>query len=109
VAANSTLNRLELSRDTPTKYRKIAYEPAAIGTLFVDIFLEADDPLAKAPPRKQRFGGPLALSKVHWLRPELVAEITYLSWSDDGLLPKTVFVGLRADKAAKDVRRETSA
>ena len=43
-------------------------------------------PLAKAPPRKQRFGGPLALSKVHWVRPELVAEITYLSWSDDGLL-----------------------
>jgi hypothetical protein len=24
-------------------------------------------PLAKAPPRKQRFGGPLALSKVHWV------------------------------------------
>jgi bifunctional non-homologous end joining protein LigD len=23
-------------------------------------------PLAKAPPRKQRFGGRLALSKVHW-------------------------------------------
>jgi bifunctional non-homologous end joining protein LigD len=34
-------------------------------------------PLAQAPPRKQRFGGPLALSKVHWVRPELVAEITY--------------------------------
>jgi hypothetical protein len=35
-------------------------------------------PLARAPPRKQRFGGPLALSKVHWVKPELVAEITYL-------------------------------
>jgi bifunctional non-homologous end joining protein LigD len=31
--------------------------------------------LAKVPPRKQRFGGPPALSKVHWVRPELVAEI----------------------------------
>jgi hypothetical protein len=30
-------------------------------------------PLGKAPPRKQRFGGPLALSKVHRVRPELVA------------------------------------
>jgi hypothetical protein len=28
-------------------------------------------PLAVAPPRKTGFGGPLALSKVHWVRPEL--------------------------------------
>jgi ATP-dependent DNA ligase len=62
--------------------------------------------LAVAPPRKQRFGGPLALSKVHWVCPELVAEITYLSWSDDGLLRHTVFVGLREDKPATEIRRE---
>ena len=62
--------------------------------------------LAVAPPRKTRFGGPLALSKVHWTRPELVAEITYLTWSDDGLLRHTVFVGLREDKPASEVRRE---
>ena len=30
MAGKSTLNRLELSRETPTKYRKIAHEPAAI-------------------------------------------------------------------------------
>jgi ATP-dependent DNA ligase len=63
-------------------------------------------PLAQAPPRKQRFGGPLALSKVHWVKPELVVEITYLSWSDDGLLRHTVFLGLREDKPAREVRRE---
>ena len=33
VAGKSTLNRLELSRETPTKYRKIAHEPAAIEAL----------------------------------------------------------------------------
>ena len=43
-----------------------------------------------------------ALSKVHWVRPELVAEITYLTWSDDGLLRHTVFVGLREDKQARE-------
>ena len=63
-------------------------------------------PLGKAPPRLQRFGGPLALSKVQWVRPELVAEITYLSWEDDGLLRHTVFLGLREDKPAREVRRE---
>src|SRR5271168_917659 len=46
VAGKSTLNRPELSRDTPTKYRKIAHEAAAIEGLFVDLFLEAH---AKAP------------------------------------------------------------
>jgi DNA ligase D-like protein (predicted ligase) len=33
--------------------------------------------------------------------------ITYLSWSDDGLLRHTVFLGLREDKPAREVRRET--
>jgi hypothetical protein len=46
VAGKSTLNRLELSRETPTKYRKIAHEPAAIEALFVDLFVEAH---ARAP------------------------------------------------------------
>ena len=43
MAGKSTLNRLELSRETPTKYRKIAHEPAAIEALFVDLLLEAHD------------------------------------------------------------------
>jgi bifunctional non-homologous end joining protein LigD len=63
-------------------------------------------PLAVPPPRETRFGGRLALSRVHWVRPVLVAEITYLTWADDGLLRHTVFVGLRDDKPAREVRRE---
>jgi hypothetical protein len=46
AAGKSTLNRLELSRDTPTRYRKIAHDPAAAEGLFVDLFLEAHE---KAP------------------------------------------------------------
>ena len=64
-------------------------------------------PLAAPPPRDTRFGRPLELVKVHWVHPELVAEITYLSWPDDGLLRHTVFIGLREDKPAREVRRET--
>ena len=63
-------------------------------------------PVAVPPPRKTRFGGTLSLSKVHWVQPKLVAEVTYLTWTDDGLLRHTVFVGLREDNTAKDVRRE---
>jgi DNA ligase D-like protein (predicted ligase) len=65
-------------------------------------------PLSSPPPRRSRFGGPLALSKVHWVRPELVAEITYLGWTDEPPLRHTVFVGLREDKPAREVRREAA-
>jgi bifunctional non-homologous end joining protein LigD len=45
---------------------------------------------------------------VHWVRPELAAEITYLGWIDEPLLRHTVFVGLREDKPAREVRREVA-
>ena len=63
-------------------------------------------PLSVPPPRRSRFGGPLALSEVHLVRPQLVAEINYLGWTDEPLLRHTVFVGLRDDKPAREVRRE---
>ena len=43
---------------------------------------------------------------MHGVKPKLVAEITYLTWTD-GLLRHTVYVGLREDKPATDVRRES--
>jgi ATP-dependent DNA ligase len=44
-----------------------------------------------APPwRSTRFGSPLVLSRVHWVEPKLVAEITYLTWTTDNLLRQTV-------------------
>jgi hypothetical protein len=41
VAGKSTLNRLELSRATATRYHKIAHDPAAIESLFVTVFVES--------------------------------------------------------------------
>jgi bifunctional non-homologous end joining protein LigD len=66
-------------------------------------------PLAVPPPKETRFGGKLALSRMHGVRPELVAEITYLSWAEDGLLRHTGYVGLREDKPLSEVRREKPA
>jgi len=65
-------------------------------------------PLNALPPRKTRFGSPLVLSRVHWVEPRLVAEITYLTWTADNLLRHTVYVGLREDKPADQVRREAA-
>jgi ATP-dependent DNA ligase len=64
-------------------------------------------PLNVLPPRKTRFGSPLVLSRVHWVEPKLVAEITYLTWTADNLLRHTVYVGLREDKPADQVRLES--
>ena len=41
LAGKSTLNRLELSRPTMTRYHKVSHDPAAIERLFIDVFLDA--------------------------------------------------------------------
>jgi ATP-dependent DNA ligase len=63
-------------------------------------------PLEVSPPHSSRFGSPLVLSRVHWVRPELVAEVKFLTWTGDNLLRQVVYQGLREDKPAAEVRRE---
>jgi len=64
----------------------------------------AEMPLEVPPPRASRFRRPLVLSRVHWERPALVAEVKYLTWTDDNLLRQVVYEGLREDKPAAEVR-----
>jgi ATP-dependent DNA ligase len=63
-------------------------------------------PLSEPPPRHSRFGGPLQLSRVHWVRPEMVVEVSFAEWTPDGLLRHVVYLGEREDKPAIDVRRD---
>jgi DNA ligase D-like protein (predicted ligase) len=44
---------------------------------------------------------------VHWVRPELVVQIGFTEWTRDGMLRHPRFQGLRTDKAAAEVARET--
>jgi DNA ligase D-like protein (predicted ligase) len=44
---------------------------------------------------------------VHWVRPELVAQIGFAEWTRDGMLRHPRFLGLRDDKPAEQVVRET--
>ena len=53
--------------------------------------------LGEKPPR---------LHSVHWVKPELVAEIAFSEWTQNGLLRHPRFEGLRMDKKAKQVVRE---
>jgi bifunctional non-homologous end joining protein LigD len=43
----------------------------------------------------------------HWVEPSLVAEVRYVEWTSDGSLRHPTFLGLREDKAAKEVVRAT--
>jgi ATP-dependent DNA ligase len=70
----------------------------------LDQLARPKSPLSAPPPRSPRFGSPLVLSRVHWVEPKLVAEITFLTWTADNLLRQTVYVGLREDKPAEQVR-----
>src|SRR3954447_15614645 len=61
--AGTGINTAELER----LWRRL--QPLATGTMPLDV----------PPPRGSRFGSPLVLSRVHWVRPELVAEVKYLT------------------------------
>ncbi|BCA56046.1 DNA ligase D [Nitrospira sp. KM1] len=43
---------------------------------------------------------------VHWVNPELVAEIRFTEWTSDNVLRHPAFLGLRADKSPHEVIRE---
>lgn len=55
------------------------------------------------PPRAWTGGGR------HWVAPELVAEVAFSEWTDDGRLRHPSFQGLRLDKPARHVVRESPA
>jgi bifunctional non-homologous end joining protein LigD len=42
-----------------------------------------------------------------WVRPELVAQVGFLEWTEGGGIRAPVFLGLRDDKRPADVIRET--
>ena len=63
-------------------------------------------PLSEPPPRGSRFGSPLVLSRVHWVRPEMVVEVRFAEFTPDGLLRHVVYLGEREDKPAVEVHRE---
>jgi len=70
--------------------------------------------VAKEPPFKElpdidkpsRFRPNPPKATVTWLKPELVAEVSYAELTDEGIMRHPSFEGMREDKKAKDVVKE---
>lgn len=50
---------------------------------------------------------PKTNAPVTWVKPTLLAEVTFSNWTHDGQMRHPIFLGLREDKDAKEVKRET--
>jgi bifunctional non-homologous end joining protein LigD len=60
--------------------------------------LERKTPPFEEPPRTNE--------RAHWTRPEVIVEVKFSEWTADGKLRQPIFLGVRDDKAAREVGRE---
>ncbi len=56
-----------------------------------------ESPFTAVPPANER---------PHWVEPSLVVEVKFTRWTTDDVLRHPVYLGVRADIAPRDVRRE---
>ena len=45
---------------------------------------------------------------VHWVEPQVVVQVAFMEWTSHGKLRHPRLLGLRTDKAAREVTREES-
>jgi bifunctional non-homologous end joining protein LigD len=81
------------------------------GTGFDERELQRVSKLLKARAiARSPFANPIKSNETpHWVTPDLVAQVRFTEWTDDGKLRHPVYLGLRDDKDAKSVVKEVPA
>lgn len=67
-------------------------------------------PFAALPTHRKRWGTAFTsgeLARCTWVKPQLVAQVRFAEWTGDDLLRQPAFLGLREDKRARQVVKET--
>jgi bifunctional non-homologous end joining protein LigD len=67
-------------------------------------------PFAALPTHRSRWSTNFTaaeLARCTWVKPELVAQVRFAEWTEDGVLRQPAFLGLREDKRPREVVRET--
>jgi bifunctional non-homologous end joining protein LigD len=80
---------------TGFKARELDRLAGLLGALAAD-----ETPFTPTPP-------PFVARTARWVRPELVAEVTFGEWTDEGILRHPSYIATRADTDPRDVVRET--
>jgi len=63
--------------------------------------------LAKLEQETSPFASrPVGAGRAHWVKPQLVAQVSFTEWTSDGKLRHPAFHGLREDKPGTEVSRE---
>ena len=81
------------------------------GTGFDERELQRVSKLLKARAiARSPFANPIKSNETaHWVTPDLVAQVRFTEWTDDGKLRHPVYLGLRDDKDARSVVKEVPA
>ncbi|MGB9989474.1 DNA ligase D [Pseudoduganella rhizocola] len=82
-----------------------------VGTGFNETTLrDVTAKLKKLAADKPAFASPKSIDKkAHWVKPTLVAEVSFGEWTGSGSVRHSVFQGLRTDKKASSITREKTA
>ena len=88
--------------------RGLLHFAGSVGTGFDEKELERVAKILRklAAPVKPFAGAVAVAEKPHWVKPELVVEVRFTEWTQEGLLRHPVYLGTREDKKAKEVHRE---
>jgi ATP-dependent DNA ligase len=60
----------------------------------------------QTPPFTKAVGLPRI--RRHWVRPEIVVQVAFIEWTGHGKLRHARFLGIRTDKAPREVVREAT-
>jgi bifunctional non-homologous end joining protein LigD len=80
-----------------------------VGTGFTEATLEMlKKRLDQLTTAKAPFIDPPKTRGLHWVKPQLVGEVSFTEWTSENHLRHPVFHGLRADKKPESIKRETA-